>query len=554
MSGEQGGETLSALMDGQRTFPQYAHNHPDHLEVHRFMRQPEVDRAGLWYRRRAHAPCDVRVPPEWGLDALYFRHEVERAYCERLRNLRIDSAPEGLSLALVCLEQPWLPFLWPPPQTPCAGNFANFPPTGDLPDPDGGSVALDSPWRLRECAIRGGTGDPGRLVAETRKEYRDARKYQALVPFQQVEFYAQRGETRDTLYVPRPSWWGEAWTSPAMLVPLPPVVTYRASMLLREKAGTPESNFWWRVFEAEWVVLVFGRWCADVRERHIMWRLPSRARSGLAEIGVKNLFQQCPYSPGEVQLWLADHDAHAWESSCMPHRVRGPSGNLPALIENRVQFVRAYQASPDMSDLPRIPRSAPAVPMAAAGNPGIETTSDVEEILASGNVPPANPDPRSQVTAATRIPFRTPADGATGAYQEADDIFPYTGWSMRTAPDVSAGYPETDRVISLSLERRFRDSGLLDTLHHYAPEFHHCHPHAPAERMPLSEGLVVFAFARVTRHNRQRVREVAGVQEQDSALLARAERAELLVRVLTDELERRERGDRVGTRKRSRLE
>ena len=50
------------------------------------------------------------------------------------------------------------------------------------------------------------------------------------------------------------------------------------------------------------------------------------------------------------------------------------------------------------------------------------------------------------------------------------------------------------------------------------------------------------------------MREAAGVQEQDSALLARAERAELLVRVLTDELERRERVDRVGTRKRSRPE
>ena len=521
------------------------------------MRQPEVDRECLWYRRRAHAPCDVRVPPEWGLDALYLRYEVERAYCERLRHFRADSAPPGLSAALVCFEHPWLPHMWPPLQTPCAGNFANFAPTGDLPDPNGGSVALDSPWRLRECAIRCDTGDPGRLAAETRKEYRDARKYQTLVPFQQVEFYAQRGETRDALYVSCPSWWGEAWTSPAMLVPLPPVVTYRASMLLREKAGTAESNFWWRVFEAEWVVLVFGRWCADVRERNIMWRLPGRARSGLAEIGVKNLFQQSPYSPEEVKVWLADHDAHAWERSYMSHRVRGPCGNIPALIENRVQFVRAYHPPSGMSDLPRVPRSVPAASMAAAVNPGIETTSDVEEILASGNVRPANPDPRSNLSTEIRVPFRTPADVATGAYQEADDMLPYMGWTMRTAPDNSAGYPETDRLISLSLEQRFRDSGMMETLQHYAPEFHHCHPHASAEQMQLSEGLVVFAFARVTRHNRQRVREAVGVQEQDSALLARAERAELLVRVLTDELERRERVDRVdrvGTRKRSRPE
>jgi hypothetical protein len=72
--------------------------------------------------------------------------------------------------------------------------------------------------------------------------------------------------------------------------------------------------------------------------------------------------------------------------------------------------------------------------------------------------------------------------------------------------------------------------------------------------MHLSEGLVAFAFARATRHNRQRMREASGVEEQESALRARAERVELLVRVLTDELERRERGDREGTRKRSRHE
>jgi hypothetical protein len=57
---------------------------------------------------------------------------------------------------------------------------------------------------------------------------------------------------------------------------------------------------------------------------------------------------------------------------------------------------------------------------------------------------------------------------------------------MRHTADTAAGYPESDSVITPSLEKRFRDGGLLDTLFHYAPDFHHCHPHAPAERMPLS--------------------------------------------------------------------
>jgi hypothetical protein len=101
-----------------------------------------------------------------------------------------------------------------------------------------------------------------------------------------------------------------------------------------------------------------------------MWRLPNRARSGLAEIGVKNIFQQSRYSLDEVQMWLTVHDAHAWESRCMSHRVRGPSGNTPALIENRIQFVRAYPPSVFMSELPRSPRSVPAAAVATTAIPG----------------------------------------------------------------------------------------------------------------------------------------------------------------------------------------
>jgi hypothetical protein len=87
MSVEFGDNFVAPLTTVQRKVPQYtrpfdsweaiARIYPNLLEVHRFMRQPEVDRASLWYQRRAHAPRDVRVPPEWGLDALYLRHETE---------------------------------------------------------------------------------------------------------------------------------------------------------------------------------------------------------------------------------------------------------------------------------------------------------------------------------------------------------------------------------------------------------------------------------------------------------------------------------------------
>jgi hypothetical protein len=80
-----------------------------------------------------------------------------------------------------------------------------------------------------------------------------------------------------------------------MMVAIPPVVTYRSRMILSEKEGTPEYEFWQRFMEVEWVFLVFGRWCADIQERAIMWRLPVRARRGLEELKVENLFQRSPY-------------------------------------------------------------------------------------------------------------------------------------------------------------------------------------------------------------------------------------------------------------------
>ena len=67
MSVEYGDEALSGLMSSQRQIPQYTRPVVSWGEI----AQPEVDRECLWYRRLEHAPCDVRVPPEWGLDALY---------------------------------------------------------------------------------------------------------------------------------------------------------------------------------------------------------------------------------------------------------------------------------------------------------------------------------------------------------------------------------------------------------------------------------------------------------------------------------------------------
>jgi hypothetical protein len=153
--------------------------------------------------------------------------------------------------------------------------------------------------------------------------------------------------------------------------------------------------------------------------------------------------------------------------------------------------------------------------MEATSNRGIETASEVEEIFAPGNGPPDNPDSPSELTPEARILFRTPAEVAADAYTETEHMLTNTGWATRNTSDAVARYPGVDSVITSSLEQRFDDSRLLDTLFYCTPDFnHHCHPHVPAKKLTLSEGLVVFAFARVTRYNRQRMTEAVAVHKQ----------------------------------------
>jgi hypothetical protein len=95
-----------------------------------------------------------------------------------------------------------------------------------------------------------------------------------------------------------------------------------------------------------------------------MWPLPVRARMGLDELKVENLFHRSPYNAQSLRVWLQDHDAHNWEASHMFHRVRGPSkGELP-LIEERPAFVRPYNGIISTSRLPSIWRlfSRPIAP------------------------------------------------------------------------------------------------------------------------------------------------------------------------------------------------
>jgi hypothetical protein len=102
----------------------------------------------------------------------------------------------SLSLELVCFDSPWVPFRWSKPQHRIEVNRSRFPGTGDLVDPRGSDIFLDRAWRLRKASIEGGTGEPGRMLGEIKKEHRDAWNHNFLVPYQKVEFCEQTPESR----------------------------------------------------------------------------------------------------------------------------------------------------------------------------------------------------------------------------------------------------------------------------------------------------------------------------------------------------------------------
>jgi hypothetical protein len=322
-----------------------AHVPSSHLELRRFDALPSHMREAQWWKRRKHAPCDMMVPLDLGLDALYFRAPEEREYAERLAQLKVEPGV-GVSANLLLLSTPLIPYHWPLPQCFCPRDFRNFSPNGDLPNPDGGEIALDSALALRDGSIADQAGDPGRMLAETRKETRNLRVYQEFAPYHQVEFYAQIPEARRQLYPYIPPWWSEVQVLPNMMVPLPPVLTYRGSRFLSDYRGTPEGEFYERVLETEWTASIFARWCSDIPQRGIQWRLLPRVRENIAAIGLDMLLRGSRYSVSDVEFWLGEHDTHPWEARTQENLVRGPTNTGPAISQTLFEFVRIFGSSP----------------------------------------------------------------------------------------------------------------------------------------------------------------------------------------------------------------
>jgi hypothetical protein len=337
----------------------------DHLENRRFSALPAARRDACWEARRSHAPCDELVPPEWGLDAIYFRGPEERGYAAAVRELTIR-ADARISADLLCLPRPLVPFDWGVPQTPCNADFANFSPNGDLPDSSGGKIALDSAWALREGSIADNAGDPGRLLSELRKEAKNTRKQLQFVPYHQVEYYDQTAEARQKYYPEIPEWFSDVWVFMNVFVPLPPVLTYRARFFLPGMAGRPEGDFYQKVLETEWTALVFARWCSDIPQRGIQWLLPPRVRANITAIGLDALLEGSRYRRSWVEQWLRDHDNHPWTRGKQKHIVRGPQRGDAGVVMDLSEFVRVY-AEYRVFPRPAVPMGRWCLPSAVVG-------------------------------------------------------------------------------------------------------------------------------------------------------------------------------------------
>jgi hypothetical protein len=281
---------------------------PECLDARRIESLAPAAREGVWNSRRRHAPCSEKTPRGVGLDCIYLREDHEHDYVQSLvsgtSNAKVSDNTE-VDGSLLFLKKPRVPMQWSPAPQRCHGDpISEYPRGGDVFLPRD-SVPRDSGYAVYAAGVAGHLGVPGRLLKEYRREWRH-RRNGLLKSWSQTEYYDLAQHSRDTLYPKTPQGWKDAEVPARMFVPLPPVVTYRGSELIR---GDP---LHWTIFRTEWTALVFGRWVADIHFRGLLWQLPLKVRSWINQLGLSVLLQGSPLSLDEAHALLAVHDAVGW--------------------------------------------------------------------------------------------------------------------------------------------------------------------------------------------------------------------------------------------------
>lgn len=302
--------------------------------------QPATSPELAWNARRRHAPCHERVPDTCRVDCHYLRLDEEYEYVIRLSHILSVPGYNSLDRAswvFLAFVPPFIPFRWPSLPRPTPFPRQEFASEGEI-QVAGEPFARDSAYALYEASLAANAGDPGRFVAEFRKEAR-LRAKGLLVSWAQVEFHQIFPAHREALYPGLPHDWAH-WEIPEkMAVPLPPVLTYAGSRLIRG------DRLAWAVFFTEWTVLVFGRWVADAFHRGLLWRLPQRVLNGIRDLGPGELLRSTAYTVKDVDVLLEIHGGVDWgHRSLASARV----GAVPVTRDGGV-FTTVRE-----SDLPRV--------------------------------------------------------------------------------------------------------------------------------------------------------------------------------------------------------
>jgi hypothetical protein len=206
--------------------------------------------------------------------------------------------------------------------------------------------------------------------------------------------------------------------------------------------------------------------------------------------------------------------------------------------------VQVYPKKQSMSQLPNVPLVPLSSPTVSSTQIGFAPADEGdEEVIASGVVLRA---PARMHQSGSNKPdggSRVPSSGVPCISRG------YGGWTTRAElPDSaydryeSSGAPALDALASPRFEKRFYEAGFQDLLQGYAGEFQRQDQRGPEIILPLTKAGLVYAFGSLERRGQEmhRVRlEVDAAMAEAKQARARAERAEMLVPVLTDELSRR---------------
>jgi hypothetical protein len=147
-----------------------------------------------------------------------------------------------------------------------------------------------------------------------------------------------------------------------MAVPLPAVVTYRGSRLIKG------DSLHWRIFYAEWVIDATMRFITDANHRGLLWRLPRRVIDNISVLGLPFLLEGTRYDVANVTQLLELVRSEDWTGY---EQV----GALP------IQLVGTKSTRMAM-DIP-----SPILVQVAGGEFNVTEEDEVEEIVARGGPP-----------------------------------------------------------------------------------------------------------------------------------------------------------------------